>query len=187
MNKVKFISIKGYKSIKQLEKFALNDLNVLVGPNGAGKSNFVSVFKLLNELVEERFQTYVQKSGGAHTFLYYGPKVTSSVELKFDFDPNAYFCKLIPTGDDSLIFEEETCSFLGNRPDGTPYDRPYETTALSPDRRESGLNKVRSGISNHVLESIKSWQIYHFHDTSGTAGIKQIGKIDDNRRLRAEG
>lgn len=186
MNKVRFISIKGYKSIKQLESFALNDLNVLVGPNGAGKSNFVSVFKLLNELVEERLQTFIQTSGGAHTFLYYGPKTTSSVELKFDFDPNAYWCKLIPTGDDSLIFEDEGCSFLGNRPDGTPYPRPYEQSVLVGDRRESGLNKVRAGMANHVVQSIKGWKIYHFHDTSNTAGIKQIGKIDDNRQLRAD-
>lgn len=185
MNKVKFISIKGYKSIKQLEKFALNELNVLVGPNGAGKSNFVSVFKLLNELVEERLQTYIQK-GGAHTFLYYGPKTTSNIELKFEFDPNAYWCKLIPTGDDSLIFEEEGYSYLGNRPDGKLYDNPLTRSALSGDRRESGLNKVHNNIIGHVAGSIKGWQIYHFHDTSNTAGIKQIGKIDDNRQLRAD-
>ena len=41
-------------------------------------------------------------------------------------------------------------------------------------------------MMKYVTDSIKSWQIYHFHDTSGTAGIKQISKIDDNRQLRAD-
>ena len=34
------ISIKGFKSIKELAGFELGNLNVLIGGNGAGKSNF---------------------------------------------------------------------------------------------------------------------------------------------------
>ncbi|EGM0232178.1 TPA: AAA family ATPase, partial [Campylobacter jejuni] len=37
------ITIKGYKSIKDLSKFELKNLNILIGANGAGKSNFISV------------------------------------------------------------------------------------------------------------------------------------------------
>ncbi|MCV3465252.1 AAA family ATPase, partial [Campylobacter lari] len=38
------ITIKGYKSIKDLSEFELKNLNILIGANGAGKSNFISVF-----------------------------------------------------------------------------------------------------------------------------------------------
>ncbi|EHA5531118.1 AAA family ATPase, partial [Campylobacter coli] len=44
------ITIKGYKSIKDLSEFELKNLNILIGANGAGKSNFISVFKMLNAL-----------------------------------------------------------------------------------------------------------------------------------------
>ena len=36
-NSLDEITIKGYKSIKSLEKFKLNKLNVLIGANGVGK------------------------------------------------------------------------------------------------------------------------------------------------------
>lgn len=182
MSKVSSISINGYKSIKNLEGFALGSLNVLVGPNGAGKSNFISAFKLLNEIVEERLQIYVQKSGGAHTLLYYGPKTTRNIDIQIKFGENGYHCKITPTDDDSLFFEEETSYFYGYGYKKNPYDEPL----LSGDRKESGLNKKGTRVTGYVLDSIKSWHIYHFHDTSATAGLKQIAKIDDNRRLRAD-
>jgi predicted ATPase len=33
---------------------------------------------------------------------------------------------------------------------------------------------------------MKSWQVYHFHDTSATAKVKQIQPINDNRYLRSD-
>ncbi len=180
MSKVSSISIKGYKSIKVLEEFALGPLNVLVGPNGAGKSNFISAFKLLNEIVEERLQNYVQTSGGAHTLLYYGPKTTRNIEIKVAFGDNAYRCKITQTDKDSLFFEDDTGFYHGYG-----FGKDYNESYLSGDRRESGLNKKGTPVSKYVTGSIKSWHVYHFHDTSASAGLKQIAKIDDNRRLNA--
>lgn len=180
MSQVNSISIKGYKSIKNLEEFKLGSLNVLVGPNGAGKSNFISVFKLLNEIVEERLQNYVATSGGAHIFLYYGPKITKNIEFKVDFDPNGYQCKFTRTNQNSLFFEEEWSSY--HRQD---YAQPVSTSILSEDRKESGLKKATVN-TKYIIDSVKSWHIYHFHDTSDTAGLKRIAKKDDNRRLHAK-
>lgn len=50
MSIVKSLSVSGYKSIKELTNFELRNLNVLIGANGAGKSNFISLFRLLNEI-----------------------------------------------------------------------------------------------------------------------------------------
>jgi predicted ATPase len=41
---------------------------VLIGPNAAGKSNFVSFFQLLEAIIQERLQTYVQTAGGPSSF-----------------------------------------------------------------------------------------------------------------------
>ncbi|MCV3501690.1 AAA family ATPase, partial [Campylobacter lari] len=54
------ITIKGYKSIKDLSEFELKNLNILIGANGAGKSNFISVFKMLNALFNKNLQFYTQ-------------------------------------------------------------------------------------------------------------------------------
>ena len=41
------LTVRNYKSIRELEEFELRGLNVLIGPNGAGKSNFISLFRML--------------------------------------------------------------------------------------------------------------------------------------------
>jgi predicted ATPase len=50
MATLKRLEIKGYRSIKDA-CLELCKLNVLIGANGAGKSNFVSFFKMLNEML----------------------------------------------------------------------------------------------------------------------------------------
>jgi predicted ATPase len=57
------ITIKGYKSIRDLEAFELGYTNILIGPNGAGKSNFVSLFRLLRDLIDEKLQLALATEG----------------------------------------------------------------------------------------------------------------------------
>lgn len=180
-NKVTSINVKGYKSIKSLENFELSELNVMIGGNGAGKSNLISLFKLLNEISEGHLQSLVRKSGGANAFLYFGSKQTPAIEVKINFGPNSYWLKLVPTSDDSLYFEEEGCSYKGPM-----YSNAYKISVLSSDRKETGLPSEKGEISKSTLESIKSWKLYHFHDTSDTALMKKTCPIDDNAKLKAD-
>ncbi len=46
--RLKSITITGFKTIKELRNFEPSELTVLIGPNGAGKSNFISFFRLLS-------------------------------------------------------------------------------------------------------------------------------------------
>src|SRR5690348_12223324 len=91
------LSIEGFKSIRSLVDFQLRPLNVLIGANGAGKSNFVSFFRLLRELVEQRLQRTVNLEGGADPLLYLGPKFTRQIRASFSFGRNAYEFVLVPT------------------------------------------------------------------------------------------
>ncbi|HLA45742.1 MAG TPA: AAA family ATPase, partial [Aggregatilineales bacterium] len=97
------IQVKGFKSIREMD-LELRPLNVLIGANGAGKSNFIEVFRLLHEIVNERLQYYVAKSGGADRFLHFGQRITSSIFFEFEFGAGHYDLELVPTEDDSLIF-----------------------------------------------------------------------------------
>ncbi len=38
------LTIKGFKSIRELVDFELKNLNVVIGGNGSGKSNLISFF-----------------------------------------------------------------------------------------------------------------------------------------------
>lgn len=181
-NKVTSISIEGYKSIKSLKSFELGPLNIMIGPNGAGKSNFISVFKFLNHISEQRLQSYVKKAGGASQILHFGSKQTQNIILGVEFGPNSYFANLGVSDSDSLFFEEEQCTYHDSR-----YTGPFSFSCLSLDGKETGLVEQQNGlIARSTLESIQSWKLYHFHDTSNTALMKKSCKIDDNASLRPD-
>lgn len=186
MSKLKQISIQGYKSIKNLEKFELTNLNILLGANGAGKSNFISVFKLLAKIYEQELQTYVPVNGGADTLLYYGRKKTSQLSMEFCFDNNGYHFTLIPTLDNRLIFEKEVLLFTGNYIawDGGP--RIPSSSVIGQGRSEAFLKESHDKYARYIKPAIESWRIYHFHDTSDTALVKQIHAANENLRLKPD-
>lgn len=180
------ITVKGFKSIRQLENFPLSSLNLLIGANGSGKTNFISVFKLLNQIIEENLQVFVSQQGGSDTLLYFGQKRTERLELKLEFGINGYECVLIPAVGDTLIFESEQVWFH----DKTRYTNPY-VEGLGGGQRETRLLEISRTsramtIADHVLRAIRSWRVYHFHDTSAAAKVKLSGNISDNEALRAD-
>lgn len=61
--KIDEITVEGYKSIKSLKNFKLNNINILIGANGVGKSNFISIFKMLNFMFLKKLQQHTQDKG----------------------------------------------------------------------------------------------------------------------------
>lgn len=183
MDSLDRIQIAGFKSIREVD-LALRPLNVLIGPNGSGKSNLISAFELLNRLVERRLQLYVAQAGGADALLHYGRATTDHIEIELTFGQNGYRCALAPTAEDSLVFAAEECWFH----DSSRYERPY-TVRLGEGHRETLLyeasqRSTQRTIADYVLEAMRSWRVYHFHDTSASAKVKATGDIENNRALR---
>lgn len=175
------IRIAGFKSIRDQE-IALGRLNVMIGANGAGKSNLIGVFRLLNEIVNRELQLYVGRSGGADRFLHFGRKVTEKLELRFKFGSSSYDCVLLPTADDSFVFGVERASYREPEwlmPRDESLGRGHKETKL----HEDGSTRL---AVKHVLSAFDGWKIYHFHDTSESSKIKQVGDLDDNARLRPD-
>jgi len=168
------LKIDGFKSIKHLD-LELRPLNVLIGPNGAGKSVFISLFRLVNRIVEKDLQLYVAQQGGADKLLHFGRKVTGAIEINLDSSPYSYGCRLVPTAADSLVFEREHFELSDGRELGM---------GSTPGAKESGLyDRPPTG---QVLRHLKSWKVYHFHDTGESAKVKQASNIHDADMLRAD-
>lgn len=180
MPQVRKMSITGYKSIKSLVDFELRDLNVLIGANGAGKSNFISIFKMLNEMYEQQLQIYIQKQGGPDALLHFGRGVTERLHAEFYFANNGYKFDLLPTNDNRLVFEKEVSWFAG-------VFRPTDIGAiLGRGHLESNLKSATDQYSPYVRPAVSSWRVYHFHDTSDTAKVKQKHAVNDNLRLKPD-
>ncbi len=183
MSKLTHIKLKGFKSIKELD-LRLGSINVLIGPNGAGKSNFIGFFRMLNELIEGHLQLFVGRSGGANAMLHYGTKVTNNIIAGLYFDRNGYEIQLTPTEDDKLVFGREIlCSIKSTLKE--PHRERLGSghkEALAPEKHKT----ARYSVVNYVTPAFRSWKVYHFHDTSSTARIKQTGDLHENDRLEPD-
>jgi len=179
------MKLSGFRSIKEMD-LSLGRLNVLIGPNGAGKSNFINFFRFMNKLLQKDLQLYVAEQGGADALLHFGRKQTPQLEADLRFDPNGYACTLVPTNDGRLVFKSEQSLFNAN---SIGYSGGFKRNNLaSAGAEESALPKANdSTISGFVASYISDWKVYHFHDTSSTATVKQQCDLMDADRLREQG
>ena len=181
---IKALTIEGFKSIRKLEDFELRPLNVLIGSNGAGKSNFVSFFRLLRELVEQRLQVALKTTeGGADACLFMGPKVTPFFEAALCLGERTYGFTLWPTVDNQFVFTEERLVLEGKSQ--ARFGSGHSEANLK-DRGETNENGVFTGPPNSVYKAISSWVVYHFHDTSLTAGMRRQMPIQEDDRLHED-
>lgn len=182
MSFLKRVDIQNFKSIRQAS-LGLERLNVIIGPNGAGKSNLIGVFRLLGQIVESRLQEYVARQGGAARILHHGPKQSPGLSLHFEFRRNAYSMKLAPNAGDSLFFVEERTHFSGDyTPDG---GRPLGAGHLEA-KLPAAAARSPGGVPGHVMDGVRNWVVYHFHDTSDSSPPKLTQDVDDNRSLRPD-
>lgn len=181
-----WITIKGFKSIKNVERLKLNPINLLIGPNGSGKSSFIEVFSFLRSIQRGRLQHYVGTTGGADRILHFGARTTQEIEIfvSFNKEVNRYQIRLVPTGDDSLFPVMEKVYFW----DKTNYEQPYDED-LFGSGGEAGIAapRHRTGIARHILGYLDTWRRYHFHDTSSVSPMKSTCDVNDNRFLQQDG
>ena len=183
MNRLKKLSLKGFKSIKEME-LELHPLNILIGANGAGKSNLISFFKMLNEMMAGRFQQYIGISGRARSLLYFGPRITPQIEAELEFEVengvDIFSMRLFHAAGDTLIFAEEKLSFLH-----VDWESP-KTDSLGAGHQETQIQKAAEN-NNPTAKVLKylldRCRVYHFHDTSSRAEVRQSCYVGDNRWL----
>lgn len=182
MELLKRLRLGGFKSIKCMD-LEFRALNVLIGANGAGKSNLVSFFKLLNEMMGGRLQQFIGQSGRAQSLLHLGAQVTRELEAKLEFEVenaiDTYHMRLVPA-QDSLLFAEETLAF---HQAGYPHPK---TVSLGAGHWETKLREVAgqgektAKVFRHLLANCR---VYHFHDTSATARVRNFCYVGDNDPL----
>ena len=176
------LDIRGFKSIRALGGFEPRALNVLIGPNGAGKSNFVELFRMLAYMAEKRLQIYVAEHDGPDALLFGGRRRTAHIEAEFTFGANAYRFALMPAGRRLVFGHERTCFFgSGSRMHSRSLGSGHHESNL-PDADESG----RDTFAPYVRKAIAGWRVYHFHDTSATAPVRQAHGTRDNLLLKPD-
>lgn len=173
-NHLSRLIIKGFKSIHECD-LELKSLNVLIGPNGVGKSNFIGFFRMIQQILAQNLQVYVSKQGGPDALLHFGRKTTERLSAELYFGSNGYKFTLEPTQDNRMMFAHEA---LWWNVTGDQY--------VGQGHFESRAELDHTLIKNYTIPAMKSWRVYHFHDTSDTALVKGVQQIHDNEYLRPD-
>ncbi|MDD8046786.1 MAG: AAA family ATPase [Verrucomicrobiota bacterium] len=174
------LTIKGFKSIRELTDFNLKGLNIMIGGNGAGKSNFVEFFRMISAMMkQDGLKEYV--AGNADTFLFGGPKQTASIEVKMAFGQNGYDFELAPTQDGFFLINNEQRHYFPENSTRNLGSGNFNPRLLT-DKDAPGL-RSEHGASWYAFHAICSWKIYHFHDTSIASGMRRYHDQGHNEGL----
>ncbi len=172
------IEIDGFKSIRHLD-LDMRPVNLLIGANGAGKTNFLSFFKLVNNIYNQRLQNYTMQET-PERLCHYGVKQTElirgrlSVSDSHDFAGSFYFTLQNNSGGSMFLisegFESDCCvHFKG-------------TTSM-----ESSLKDFKDPEWGPLQTHLESYRVYHFNDTGKGSPLRTPSKVNDNRFLRPNG
>ena len=183
------ITLRGFKTIQELNSFEPSSLTVLIGPNCAGKSNFISFFRMMSWMLAgpDNLQVYVGQNGGASSLLHDGPATTREIEAKLtiltDVGENQYNFRLFYGAGDTLIFAEERYRFS----DFT-FPTPADWLGTGAGHRAPQLlDRAAADTTARVIRDILQKIIVHqFHNTSATARIRGKWPMHDNRWLKED-
>jgi len=168
------LTIKGYKSIRNLENFELRNLNILIGPNGSGKSNFLSFAGLLKAALSENNEKQIRRLGTANRLFYMGSKLTKACEFSIYFSGGitGFHLSISLTANpedeliDEIVLNPEKPSMFTGETTGAPDDVAY-------------LRNAQQNIQGNI-------GVYHFHDTSTFADIRKSCSKRDYEYLRPD-
>ena len=183
MPQLKRLHLENYRSIQNAD-IEFGRLNVLIGANGSGKSNLISFFKMMNEMIGGRLQQYIATTGRAQSILHFGPKVSSNVDAIVDFESNevtySYAMALLYSIGDTLLIAREVVT------------KVQSSFAFSSNLVEAGLH-LESTLRHPSQRNIagktdlcslmEACRVFHFHDTTPTARIRQYCFLGDNHSL----
>ena len=194
-SRLESVSVRGFRSLADVELSDLGDVTVLIGANGSGKSNVIRFFEMLSWMLRsQNLEQFVALQGGADDQLFMGNKVTPRMEadirLATPDGVNEYSFALSYGAPDRFVFTEERLRFSG---DDTEGQAPWQsvgsghTEAKIHSAAQGGLPDVNPTTARVIRRLFQDCGTFQFHDTSARSSMKQRWDVSDNRSLRSDG
>ena len=164
-----YLEISGYKSIKSVHiDFKL--INILIGANGSGKSNFISFFDFFNRLYNRKLNDYIALMGGENKILFNGKKITDTISFKTEFGngQNGYSA-ILKSGSDGFVFTDERVIFKRDN-----------RISISGSDTEARIKITDNYGAKYLINYLKKFRKYHFHDTSSQSPFSQLSHIQND-------
>ena len=190
------LSIKGFRSLADVNLTGLGATTVLIGPNGSGKSNFMRFFEMMSWMLRSRsLGEFVERYGGADDQLYGGnattPRMEAQLTLRTESGQNDYRFSLAHVHPDRFMFANEEFRFsrsdwCGEAP-WTPLGSGHREAQIVEAAHSSSARDVNPTTARVIVHLLRNCAVYQFHDTSDTSNFKKRWEIDDYRGLRSHG
>jgi predicted ATPase len=183
---LKRITVKGFRSLRDVTLTDIGPVTVLIGPNGSGKSNLLGAVQMLRVLASGSLQLFVGRNGGASFLMHYGPRRTPvieyAVEIEGDQGSNRYEARLGWAAGESLIFLEEK---VGHRRSSAD---EWKWVSLGAGHRETRLNEAAHDTTVRTTQwLLQRLNFFHFHDTSLDSELRRHARRNDERYLHSMG
>ena len=189
-NRLDRITIRGFKTIAELEDFEPGSLTALIGPNGVGKSNFIAFFRMMSWGLADtgNLRFFVSERGGASKLLHDGPSRTREIEaeltIRTDAGENQYYFRLFYAADDQLIYADERYRF--SRP-GSVSPASWRSAGAGHHDPQLLTHAVSDDTARVIRTLMQRIVVYQFHNTSETARIRGKWNVSDDRYLKEDG
>lgn len=182
------VTIKGFRSLENIERLELPQLAVLIGANGVGKSSVIKFFEMIGWMLRSSsLQEFVIRKGGGDDQFFMGsrhtPKIEAELRLETERGFNDYRFGLAHlSAGDTLMITDEAYRYSDHRK-----DTEAGWTKISSIGKESALPQQSSKTAKTISMLLKQCSTYQFHDTSSNAFIHQRWDVSDCARLRSDG
>ena len=183
------VTLKGFKTIRELIDFEPRSRTVLIGPNGAGKSNFVSFFRMMSWALSgpDKLALHVSQQGHSHRLLHDGPAHTREIEAELTIrtasGENEYAFRLFHAAGDTLVFADERYRFTRTGQQSRAAWKSLGAGHKDPQLRAAAVADQTAQVIRTLLQKIV---VYQFHNTSDTARIRGKWSASDNRWLKED-
>lgn len=209
------VSIKGFRSLAEVEIAQLPQAVVMVGANGSGKSNFIRFFEMVQQtLNEHKLGMFVSDQGGADDQLFGGASISKQIEatisIRNKVGISQYHFQLSFAQPDRLQFAKELFRFVEEECRETQFEKGRDSNSelgwqdLGNGHTEAKILEVACSHSSdngdnncewkghcraakEVVNLFKKSSIFQFHDTSDTSKMKIKWDIHDCFSLRPDG
>jgi len=187
-NRIRAVTIEGFRSLKNIQNLELPQLTVLIGANGAGKSTLIRFFEMLSWMLKAKnLQEFVLRHGGGDDQFFMGARKTprTHAELCLDSDKgrNDYRFELahISAGDSVMVMNEAYRYSAHNIPTKAKW------TEIEGVGKESSLLERTDKTAQTIVNLLRQCSTYQFHDTSMNAAIHNRWDVTESFRLRSDG
>jgi predicted ATPase len=187
-NRIRSVSIEGFRSLKNIQNLELPQLTVLIGANGAGKSTLIRFFEMLSWMLKSKnLQEFVLRHGGGDDQFFMGARKTPRIHAELCLDTekgqNDYRFDLnhLSAGDTVMVMNE-AYRYSAN---GIPTKADW--TQIDTVGKESSLLEQKNKTAQTIVALLRQCSTYQFHDTSINAAIHNRWDVTESFRLRSDG